>query len=46
MERHPEAETICIISDNARYYRNKELSEWVSGTKITQLFLPPYSPNL
>jgi transposase len=45
-ERHPEAETICIISDNARYCRNKELAEWVSGTKIIQLFLPPYSPNL
>jgi transposase len=46
LERHPEAERIYIISDNARYYRNKELSEWVSGTKIIQLFLPPYSPNL
>lgn len=46
LEKHPEAESIYIISDNARYYRNKELTEWVSGTKIKQIFLPPYSPNL
>jgi transposase len=46
LERHPGADKIYIISDNARYYRNKELSEWVKGTKITQIFLPPYSPNL
>ena len=46
LEKHPEAEKIYIISDNARYYRNKELAEWVKDTKITQIFLPPYSPNL
>jgi transposase len=46
MERHPEAETIYIISDNARYYRNRELTKWIEETKIIQLFLPPYSPNL
>jgi len=46
LERHPGAEKIYIISDNARYYRNKELGEWIKGTKIIQLFLPPYSPNL
>jgi transposase len=46
LEKHPEAEKIYIISDNARYYRNAELTEWIKGTKITQLFLPPYSPNL
>jgi len=22
------------------------LTEWLKGTKITQVFLPPYSPNL
>ena len=46
LEKHPEAEKIIIISDNARYYRNKELTEWLQDTKITQIFLPPYSPNL
>ena len=42
LERHPEASKIYIISDNARYYRNKELQEWVKETKIISLFLPPY----
>jgi transposase len=46
LEKHPEAGMIYIISDNARYYKNKTLTEWVEGTKIVQLFLPPYSPNL
>ena len=46
LEKHPEASKIYIISDNAKYYRNKELQERVKGTKIIPLFLPPYSPNL
>lgn len=43
---NPTAERIYIISDNAKYYRNKELAEWVKTTRITPVFLPPYSPNL
>lgn len=46
LERHSGAKKIYIISDNARYYRNKELTEWVQTTAIKQIFLPPYSPNL
>jgi transposase len=46
LDRNPNAEKIYIISDNAKYYKNKELTEWVRGTKIIQVFLPPYSPNL
>ena len=46
LEKHPNAEKIYIISDNARYYRNKELTAWTQETKIIQVFLPPYSPNL
>jgi transposase len=46
IEKHPEAEKIYIISDNARYYRNTELTIWLQNTKIEQIFLPPYSPNL
>ena len=42
--KHPEAESIYIITDNARYYLSKKLREWVGGTKIKQIFLPP--PNL
>ena len=46
LARHPEAPCIYVISDNARYYHNKELREWAEGTRIKQIFLPPYSPNL
>jgi hypothetical protein len=42
-ERHPQARCIYIISDNAGYYRNKDLNKWLKGTKIRQIFLPPYS---
>ena len=44
--KNPDAKKIYMISDNAKYYKNKELTEWVKGTKIIQVFLPPYSPNL
>jgi transposase len=46
LEKHPHAKCIYIISDNARYYKNKYLNEWLKETKIKQIFLPPYSPNL
>ena len=46
LERHPTIEKMYIISDNARYYKNKELSQWIEETKINQVFLPPYSPEL
>ena len=46
LEKLPEAESIYIITDNARYYLSKKLREWVEGTKIKQIFLPLYSPNL
>ena len=34
LEKLPEAESIYIITDNARYYLSKKLREWVKGTKI------------
>ena len=46
LEKNPKAKKVMIISDNAKYYKNKELKEWLKGTIITQIFLPPYSPNL
>jgi len=46
LEKHPEAESIYIITDNARHYLSKKLRQWVEDTKIKQIFLPPYSPNL
>lgn len=44
--KHPNAKTIYIIVDNARYYRSRILKQYVKGTKIKLIFLPPYSPNL
>ncbi|WP_345070858.1 transposase, partial [Hymenobacter fastidiosus] len=32
--------------DNARYYKNKDLSTWLADQRLVQVFLPPYSPNL
>lgn len=46
LRANPDKKTIYIISDNARYYKNKVLAEWVKTTRITPVFLPPYSPNL
>ena len=46
LEKHPDAPRIVVIMDNARYYHNKELNEWMKGTRITPVYLPPYSPNL
>lgn len=46
IDANPEAKTIYVIADNARYNRNKQLREWTAGTKIVQVFLPTYSPNL
>ena len=44
--KHPEAKTIYVIVDNARYYRSRLLKEYTGDTKIKLIFLPPYSPNL
>ena len=47
LEKHLKAKHIYIISDNAKYYKNKELSLWIDNhPRIIQLFLPPYSPNI
>jgi len=44
--KHPDADAIYIIVDNAWYYRSRLLAEALAGTKIKLIFLPPYSPNL
>jgi hypothetical protein len=46
LKKHLEAESIYILTDNARFYLSKKLRKWLEGTKIKQVFLPPYSPNL
>lgn len=43
---HPEGQPIYVICDNARYYRNRDLAEWLRDKPLIQVFLPPYSPNL
>ncbi len=43
---HPGEQPIYVICDNARYYRNRELTEWLRDKPLVQVFLPPYSPNL
>jgi transposase len=43
---HSKVQRIYVVCDNARYYKNKELTAWLQGTPIVQVFLPPYSPNL
>jgi transposase len=43
---YPEKEKIYVIGDNARYYKHKELQEKLQNSRIVQIFLPPYSPNL
>jgi transposase len=45
-EKNPDAEKIYLIVDNARYYRNRAVSDHLNGSKIELIFLPPYSPNL
>ena len=44
--KNPDKDIIYVICDNARYYYNKTLQAWLNNSKIRQIFLPPYSPNL
>jgi len=46
IEANPNASNIHLIWDNAGYHRSKEILSFVSDTKITLHYLPPYSPNL
>ncbi len=45
-EKHSDKACIYVVCDNARYYKNKWLQEQLQGSKIKQIFLPAYSPNL
>lgn len=37
---------IYVIADNAKYYKNKEVTKFLKNSRIKLIFLPPYSPNL
>jgi transposase len=43
---HPTANSIFITLDNAKYYKNALVYEYLKTSKIKLLFMPPYSPNL
>lgn len=43
---NPQAEKIHLILDNAGYHKSEEILNFISNTKITFHYLPPYSPNL
>ena len=45
-EHYKEKKKIYIVVDNARYYRNKKVTEYTADSRIEMKFLPPYSPNL
>ncbi len=44
--RHPDAERIILILDNARYNHAKIVREHIEHTSVELKFLPSYSPNL
>jgi transposase len=43
---YPSKTKVHVFCDNARYYRNKEVTKYLETSKIALHFLPPYSPNL
>lgn len=45
-EAYPQKSKIYLFCDNAPYYRNKSVKEYLATSKILLQFLPPYSPNL
>ncbi len=45
--QYPDKKQIYVFGDNARYYRNEQLTEWLDqNPRIIQFFIPTYSPNL
>ena len=45
-QKHPDAEKIYVITDNAGYYRGSQVQQYVADSRIKLIFLPTYSPNL
>lgn len=45
-KKYPKAKTIYIVRDNARYYCSKVVTEYLKHSRIMELPLPPYAPNL
>jgi transposase len=45
-EAYPSKRKIHVFCDNASYYRNKAVKQYLETSKVRLHFLPPYSPNL
>jgi transposase len=45
-ETYPEKKKVHVFCDNAPYYRNKAVKQYLETSKVCLHFLPPYSPNL
>lgn len=45
-ETYPSKRKIHVFCDNAPYYRNKAVKQYLETSKVCLHFLPPYSPNL
>lgn len=45
-KQYKEAQTICLILDNARYQKGKAAQGKARELGIDLVYLPPYSPNL
>lgn len=45
-KRYPTALSINIVCDNARYYYNEAVQDYLQNSRIELIYLPTYSPNL
>jgi len=45
-EKNPDMKTIFVYRDNAKYYANNLIKEYLKTSRIIEIPLPPYSPNL
>lgn len=45
-EAYPTKRRIHVFCDNASYYRNKAVRQYLQSSRVELHFLPPYSPNL
>ncbi|MGZ3634264.1 MAG: IS630 family transposase, partial [Parachlamydiaceae bacterium] len=43
---YPDKAKIHVFCDNARYYKNKDVHNYLKTSRVKLHFLPPYSPNL
>ncbi|MDE1461808.1 IS630 family transposase, partial [Spartinivicinus poritis] len=43
---YPQAKTIYVIADNARYHYSVTVQDWLKTSRIKLVFLPAYSPEL